>query len=150
MRPIATLIVTLTLLLPGEGAKAMTTLGDMMRDCEKLESFWRLYPPTPDRMGIPNQADPAVCYGFMLAFNQLQSVIAYHPANDCSKGVGPSCRHALGMCIPEGVLFNQILAVFLAYARSHVAQWHEQASSHYLLAMLAAFPCSEFAAPDPK
>jgi hypothetical protein len=33
------------------------------------------------------------------------------------------------------------LAVFLAYARSHAAQWHESAGFHYIAALTAAFPC---------
>jgi hypothetical protein len=43
--------------------------------------------------------------------------------------------------MPRVVGFNQILAVFLAYARSKVAQWHEEAASHYRLSLMVAFPC---------
>jgi hypothetical protein len=142
MRTIAALIVTLTLLLPGEGAKAQTTLEQMMQKCETLEGFWRVNPPTPSGYTVPNQAGPAMCYGFMLAVTQLQSIIHY--AGDCSKGIGPNCRRALGICFPEGVSYNQILAVFLAYARSHGAQWHYDAGGEFVIVSLGAFPCKEF------
>ena len=48
----------------------------------------------------------------------------------------------LGICMPRGVVsYSQVLAVFLAYARSHTAQWHENAGIHYVLALGTAFPC---------
>jgi hypothetical protein len=47
------------------------------------------------------------------------------------------------MCIPAGVTFRQGLALFLAYARSHAAQWHDDASPHLLLALMTAFPCKD-------
>lgn len=160
MRTIAALVVTLTLLVPGGGAKAQT-LEYMMQKCEKLEGFWRLYPPTlQDGAVIPNQGEPAICYGYILAFYGLRGSvgIAGDPANDtCYRtpegklAGGPNCRFTLGICIPAGVLFSQELAVFLSYARSHVAQWHEPAWGHYLSAMIAAFPCKgQFAAPAPN
>ena len=108
-----------------------------MQNCEPLETHWRQYPPTHDGALVPDQAKAAICYGYMQAFTQLQGLMA----GDCSKGPGPNCYRALRTCIPVGVLFNQILAVFLAYARSHVAQWHEQAWSHYAVALATAFPC---------
>jgi hypothetical protein len=49
----------------------------------------------------------------------------------------------LGICIPAGVSLTQELAVFLGYARSHVAQWHEEAAFQYWVAMMAAFPCKD-------
>jgi hypothetical protein len=51
------------------------------------------------------------------------------------------CHRTLGFCTPKGVSSDQALAVFLAYARSHVAQWHEEAWPHVLNSMVMAFPC---------
>jgi Rap1a immunity proteins len=144
MHAIAVLVITLILSLPSGGAKSQT-LGSMTHDCEKLEIVWRASPPTHGERGafVPNDADAATCFGYMLAFAGLRQLIASPTvgAADCSKGVGPQCRPALFYCPPEGVLFDQVLAVFLTYARNHPAQWHEAAWSHYLNAMVAAFPC---------
>jgi hypothetical protein len=159
MRTIAALVVMLALLFPVERATAAeTTLEHMKQNCEQLESYWRLDPPTADGSRIPNQAGAAICYGYILAFSdlrQLSGIVGI--AANCYRTPqgnivgGPNCRPALGICIPVGVLFSQHLAVFLAYARSHVAQWHEDAWHHYLSAMIAAFPCKdENAAPLPN
>ena len=48
MRAIAILVVMLTLLFLGGQAKAEKSLGELKVDCEELENFWRLYPPTKD------------------------------------------------------------------------------------------------------
>lgn len=143
MRTIFALIVSLAMLLPGGGATAETTAGEMVQKCTKLESFWQRYPPTPERTPIPNDADAATCYGFILAVQHLSSIIHPMPTNDCSKGIGPNCRPILGICFPKNVSSSQILAVFLDYARSHSARWHESAGGHFLIAMLDAFACKE-------
>ena len=56
---------------------------------------------------------------------------------------GPLCGHTLGICLPKGSSYSQVLAVFLAHARSHPAQWHEGAANHFQLAMMTAFPCMD-------
>jgi hypothetical protein len=53
------------------------------------------------------------------------------------------CHFTLGFCLPKGWTFAQIFAVFFAYARSHVAQWHEEAWPHVLNPMVMAFPCKD-------
>jgi Rap1a immunity proteins len=142
MRTISALIISLAMLLPG-GAKAQNTAGELMQYCVKLESFWQRDPPTRGHTSIPHDAQTATCYGFILAVVQLSSIIHYMPTNDCSKGIGPNCRPALGICFPKNVSEGQILAVFLDYARSHSAQWHEPAGGEFLLAMLGAFACKD-------
>jgi hypothetical protein len=157
MRTIAALAIILALLFPVKRAAA-ETLGHMKQNCEQLESYWQLYPPTSNGAHVPNQVGAAICYGYILAFSDLRQLVGtVGNATNCyqspqGKAVGgPNCRPALGLCIPVGVLFSQELAVFLAHARSHVAQWHEEAWSHYLSAMIAAFPCkNEDAAPPPN
>ena len=140
-------IIAVTLLLSWDGAKAQT-LGSMMHDREKLQNYWRTDPPTSKGARVPNDADAATCYGYMLAFNGLRGLIVY-PA-DCSKGFGPNCRHALPICIPDGVLFDQPLAIFIDYAHKHTAQWHEQAWAHYASALTAVFPCKGEYLESPK
>ena len=61
---------------------------------------------------------------------------------------GPLCGHTLGICLPKGSSYSQVLAVFLAHARSHPAQWHEDAAPQFQLALMTAFPCKdEYPAP---
>jgi hypothetical protein len=55
MRAIAILIVTL--LVSITSAKALT-LGELTGYCEQLESFWRMHPPTGDRIFFPNNGKP--------------------------------------------------------------------------------------------
>jgi len=141
MRTIFALIVALAVLMPGGGAKAVTTAGDMMHDCVKLETFWQRYPPTRERAIIPQDADAATCYGFILAVWHLAQIFT----PDCSKGIGaPNCRPALGICLPQNSSLPQVLAVFLDYARSHSAEWHNPAGGQFYAAMLNAFGCKEF------
>jgi hypothetical protein len=45
MRTIAALVVTLTLLFPGQQAKAQT-LEELKQNCERLESYWQRDPPS--------------------------------------------------------------------------------------------------------
>jgi len=54
------------------------------------------------------------------------------------------CRVTLGFCLPRGVRYIQVLAVFLAYARSHAAQWHQDAAPQFQLSLMAAFPCKDY------
>jgi Ssp1 endopeptidase immunity protein Rap1a len=134
------LVAAFLFLFSLEKAQAQT-LGTMTRYCEKLESFWRQYPPTAGEHGarLPNEAYAAICYGYMLAFIDAAQIV--DPPNDCSHGFGPNCRSILHICTPPVFLYDQILAVFLAYARNHTAQWHESAAVHLQAAMVAAFPC---------
>jgi hypothetical protein len=70
------LVVTFTLLLSGEGAKAQT-LELMKQNCERLESYWQLDPPSANGVSVPNQAGAAICYGLMLAFAGLRENIGF-------------------------------------------------------------------------
>jgi hypothetical protein len=138
----ATLIIIFGCLWHGH-ATAQTgafSLGQLASACEQLESEWRAHPgdlTTPQGGG---------CFGYIMAVYQLGLVMSRgtDPA-DCSKGWGPSCRPALNFCLPrEGrVGLNQLLAVFLDYARNHAAQWQEPASLHFMNAMAKAFPCPQ-------
>lgn len=134
--------VALMLLFSLDGARAQT-LGALTEYCEKLESFWQKNPPKPDKTPIPLDLG-SVCYGYMTAIGGLSGLIIGAPSDetaDCSKGFGPNCRHALSICFPKGASHRQALAVFLAYARSHAPQWHEEAWHHVLSSHMQAFPC---------
>jgi hypothetical protein len=139
VRTIAALFITLALLFPGEGARAREiTLLEMMHNCERLETYWRQNPPKPGSASIPD-TPAAICYGHMVAYAGLGNMVE---GPDCLKGVtGPTCRHALHICFPSPVLYEQILAVFLAYARTHVLQWHDALSFHFANALMSGFPC---------
>jgi hypothetical protein len=150
MRAIAILVVTLTLLFLGGQANAKS-LGKLKEQCEELENFWRQYPPTKDSTKIPAQVGAAICFGYMDAIIGLTMLIGIPSAIDPDCTVtpegkvvgGPLCGHTLGICLPEGVSYSQVLAVFLAHARSHPAQWHEGVETHFQLAMVDAFPCKD-------
>jgi hypothetical protein len=137
------LVAAFMFLFSWDGAKAQS-LGTITQFCGKLENYWRQNPPRGDSVSIPSEADGAMCYGYLLAISGLSSLVAT-PADgskpDCSKGFGPNCRHALSVCFPKGVSFEQGLAVVLTYARSHVPQWHETGWHHVLTALAEAFPC---------
>lgn len=153
------LITTLTLLFSGAMAKAVT-LGELTHNCEQLESYWRINPTKRQSHTIPNDVDGAICIGFMLPFIDLSGLVGVVGDPDVSTCYttqggrkltgGPRCRPMLGICFPEGVSYSQILAVFLAYARNHAAQWHENAGTHYLRALVAAFPCKDGNLETPK
>jgi hypothetical protein len=119
------------------GVATAQSLGQLVGYCEQLESFWRQNPALQGGVSLPLQAEPAVCYGYIAAMTQLDHMVE----GDCSKGIGPTCHFILHFCAPPDVSSNQMLAVFLAYARNKPAAWHEQASIHYLNAMRQAFPC---------
>ena len=148
MRAIVVLLVAL--LYPAARADAQS-LGSLKDGCERLEAFWKQYPPTSNDARIPDDAGGAMCWGYMGAFIQVAGVVTDMNA-DCSKGRGrPGCWPGLHICYPKGVTPVQILAVFLADARAHPANWHEQANLRYQDAMMAAVPCTgEFPTQNPK
>ena len=129
------------------------TLGELTQECTQLETFWQTRPPTRNSSPVPHQADPAICFGYIQAFIDLTGLVGGTPEDpDIQKcfvniegelGGGPKCRPALGFCFPKGAGYSQVLAVFLAYARSHTAQWHEPAWSHFATSMIRAFPCKD-------
>jgi hypothetical protein len=142
------LVLSLTTFLSAEAK----TLGELTEECAQLETFWRTKPPTLRQVAVPNQVGPAVCFGYLVAISDLRGLIGVAGTDDAEKcyltpdrqlAGGPNCRPALGFCYPKGVTISQALAVFLAYARNHTAQWHEEAWLHYISAMIAAFPCKD-------
>ena len=148
LHAIAVLVVTLTLLPALEGtANASVSLEQMMRNCEQLESFWRMKPPKGVDVLVPNQIGAAVCFGYLLAFCGLEGLVEGTDYRRSSNeeptpfANSATCSRTLNICAPKYVSANQILKVFLTYARNHAAQGHEDAWFHYLEAMQVAFPC---------
>jgi hypothetical protein len=145
------IIFSVTLTLLSSVAMASETLGELTQQCAVLETYWKNDPPRNKEVTIPSNADAAICFGYMQGILGLSGLIgvvgdpdvgACSLAQDGSITGGPRCRAMLGVCLPKaGASYSQTLAVFLAYARSHPAQWHEAAAIHYLLALTAAFPC---------
>ena len=145
---IAALVVTLTLLVTPAGAE---TLEEIKQECEELESFWQHNPPNAGQYAIPDLANPAICFGYLQAIANLAGLATGAACHDPEPAFGPNCRHTLGICFPKGTTTSQVLAVFLAYARSHTAQWHEVGWPHFLSSLIAAFPCKgEYPATAPS
>ena len=114
----------------------------MKQRCEELESFWQRNPPkAAGLVAFPNQGGAAICFGYLSAVGDLAHLLH---GTDCvgpEPVFGPNCQHTLDICIPKSATGSQGLAVFLAYARSHVAQWHEVGWPHFVNSWIAAFPC---------
>jgi hypothetical protein len=125
MRSTAALVVMLTLLFTQERATAAETLEQLKQECEDLESYWQRVPPNAGKYTIPNQANAAICFGYLSAISDLTGMIEGTDCYGPEPTFGPNCRHTLNICFPKSATTNQALAVFLTYARSHVAQWHE-------------------------
>jgi hypothetical protein len=127
----------IVVLLLVRSANAEVSLGEMMRKCLQLESFWALKSTQDTTGSIPNDGS-SVCSGYLLAFRGLQGAVV---GTDCVSS--QSCRRTLQFCILEQAPDTQILSAFIAYAGNHVAQWQEGAALHYLNAMHEAFPCKD-------
>jgi Rap1a immunity proteins len=139
---ITAIVAALTLLFAQERATAATTLEQMKQKCEELERFWQRDPPTSSGLiNIPNQPGAAICFGYLSAMADLSWALQGTGCVGPEPVFGPDCRHALQVCFPKNATSNQVLAVFLDYARSHVAQWHEAGGMHFLNSMVMAFPC---------
>jgi Rap1a immunity proteins len=135
----AQIIMLVLLLVTSNAARADEfTLGELKDDCERLETYWKLHPNN-----VPDNAGAAMCVGYMYAFASLSFFLPDKGTIglDCSKGFGPTCWSVLHACLPKVVRFEQLLAVFLAYARNNPASWHEPATMHFSTAMSKAFPC---------
>jgi Rap1a immunity proteins len=140
---IATLVITLTLLFARERATASPfTLEQMKQRCEELKRYWQRDPPRPDNVNIPNQAAAGICYGYLSAIADLSHLLHGTGCVGPEPAFGPDCQHTLQICFPKSITVNQALALFLAYARSHPAQWHEVGWPHFVNSMITAFPCT--------
>jgi hypothetical protein len=84
----------------------------------------------------------AVCFGYLMAVRGLEGVVNGTYCSRSKDKPSQSCPR-LHFCLLERISDTQMLAVFLKYAFSHVANWHEGASFHYLNAMQEAFPCKD-------
>ena len=118
------------------------TLEQMKQRCEELESYWQRDPPKVGQLiNIPNQATAGVCFGYLSAVADLSHLLEGTGCAGPEPAFGPNCRHTLNICVPKSATINQALAVFLTYARSHPAHWHEAGWPHFLNSLVTAFPC---------
>ena len=136
-RALVRVTAAIVVLLLARSANAEVSLGEMMRKCLQLESFWALKSTQDTTGSIPNDGS-SVCFGYLLAFRGLQGTVV---GTDCVST--QSCRLTLQFCIPEQTPETQILSAFIAYAGNHVGYWREGAGHHYLNAMNRAFPCKD-------
>jgi Rap1a immunity proteins len=137
LRVAATVVAAAMALFLGRAAADEVSLEEIVRKCLLLENFWALKSPQDATIAFPNDGS-AVCFGYLLAFRDLQGAIV---GTDCIPA--QSCRRTQQFCIPEKTSDMQILSAFLAYAGTHIGQWHEPAAFHYLNAMQEAFPCKD-------
>ena len=139
---IITLVITLTLWFAERAMADPFTLEQMKQRCEELESYWQRDPPKVGQLiNIPNQASAGVCFGYLSAVADLSHLLEGTSCAGPEPAFGPNCRHTLNICAPKSATINQALAVFLTYARSHPAQWHEAGWPHFLNSLATAFPC---------
>jgi hypothetical protein len=131
----ATVAATAMMFLSGRSALAELSLDELMHKCLLLEDYWAMQPAPDTPSSIPNDGS-AVCFGYLLAFRGLQGTAV---GIDCTSA--QSCRQTLRFCITEQTTDAQMLSAFIVYGGSHVGQWHDGASIHYLKAMHEAFPC---------
>jgi Rap1a immunity proteins len=133
-RSIAAAIIALVItLIVGQEAMASQTLEEMKQDCEELDAYWQHDPPSGGSFRIPNKAGAAICVGYLAAILDLTGIVEGCPSN---------CQRALHICPPKGATLSQVLAVFLAHARSHAEQWHQDASLAILNVLSTTFPCN--------
>jgi hypothetical protein len=122
-----------------EAVDAEVSLEKMAQNCLLLENFWELNKERNDDMVYPTSG-AAVCFGYLMAVRGLEGVVDGTYCSRSKDKPSQSC-HQLHFCLPEHTSDTQILAVFLKYVGTHVADWREGASFHYLSAMQEAFPC---------
>jgi hypothetical protein len=137
----AVLAVTVTVWFLGQPADAEVSLEKMTQNCVLLENFWELNKETNDDIVYPTSG-AAVCFGYLMAVRGLEGVVNGTYCSRSKDKPSQSCPR-LHFCLLEQISDTQMLAVFLKYAFSHVANWHEGASFHYLNAMQEAFPCKD-------
>ena len=135
----AVLAVTVTFLFLEGAVDAEVSLEKMAQNCLLLENFWELNKERNDDLVYPTSG-AAVCFGYLMAVRGLEGVVDGTYCSRSKDKPSQSC-HQLHFCLPEHTSDTQILAVFLKYVGTHVADWREGASFHYLSAMQEAFPC---------
>jgi len=70
-RALVRVTAAIVVLLLARSANAEVSLGEMMRKCLQLESFWALKSTQDTTGSIPNDGS-SVCSGYLLAFRGLQ------------------------------------------------------------------------------
>jgi Rap1a immunity proteins len=118
------------------------TLEQMKQRCEELESYWQRDPPKVASL-LTSLIKPmrervlVICQPIADLSHLLEGPGCTGP----EPAFAPNCRHTLNICVPKNATINQALTVFLTYARSHPAQWHEAGWVHFLNSLTTAFPC---------
>jgi Rap1a immunity proteins len=138
----AGLIALVVTLMVGQEAMAAQTLEQMKTNCEELDAYWQHDPPSRKSVSVPNKAGAAICWGYLTAILDLAGSLLQ--GSDCvgpETKFGPNCQHTLNICVPQSATPSQVLAVFLAYARSHAEQWHEGAGPIFHAVLSTTFPC---------
>jgi hypothetical protein len=124
MRLLAAILV---FMLPAVPASAEYTIGQVLTYCLALE---RATPTSGGRAlyrDVRDVKNAATCLGYIGGV--IAGVVYVDP---------PNYQH---FCIPEGVTENQLVAVYLKFARAH-PEWHDTTAARGIIAaMQEAFPC---------
>ena len=116
----------------GVAAENTTTLA---RACQKLEAGLK---GRGDNISIPNTKDALLCWGYMLAMQ------------DIARLADPAGISLIGACVPSDGRLTDLIHAFVAYARTHRDAAAENTALVVIKALQQAYPCEENgAAPKP-
>lgn len=130
MRNILMLAAILSLATNAKAAPAYSA-GKMTAYCAAIERA----PVLASReIQPPDTFESGVCWGYFSTFPAILGLTRYASYPDKNAG--------FKICPPKsGIMIEQVIAIFLKYAREHPARYQEDAVFVGLDAMKEAFPC---------
>jgi hypothetical protein len=125
----------IALLAAAEPARASPlTMGQLMARCGQLEVTASNQAKLKSS-AIGDVLDAGKCWGHLEAYLDLATVELLNPGL-------PNAVHPLGSCPNrEELNFTQMVQMFLAYARSHPAQYQRPAAQMVANMLAEKFPC---------
>jgi hypothetical protein len=101
-------------------------MGTLLRRCERFQQIVEF---RGNEIKIPRDIDAAMCFGYVSGVMDLIYLV-----DDADKSL-------LSVCAPEGTSVEQLVQIFVNFARSRPEKWHEQARLGMMASLWAAFPC---------
>jgi hypothetical protein len=127
MKGILFSILTMLFLSSSAYAVSVRSGDDLLNACEAFE---RNVTVSSDGINFGRSpADAFVCYGFMIAVQQL------------SQAHEQDGQMTLSICAPPTSMLTQLIRVFLNYARAHPEELHHSGAQVAIMALQSAFPC---------
>ena len=114
----------LLLLLP-QMAKAIST-EELLSDCRPVASA----EVTGNNVQLPTTVGAGVCWGTFLS---IQKIIVQ---------LDDARRPLYGVCAPSTSTTTELISIFVSYAQSHPARYHEDGFSVALESLQLSFPCA--------